>query len=131
MNLCIDQGNSSCKLGIFDNNILIDSFTFKTINFDDIYTLLNKYEIDACIISSVISNNCELKKFLTDKINFIIELSSITPIPITNRYETPDNSITTSFKPRLQPVRSLRDGSGGRVEVSNRRRRPGHGPKMV
>ncbi|MDD3320688.1 MAG: type III pantothenate kinase [Paludibacter sp.] len=100
MNLCIDQGNSSSKIGLFDKNTLIDSFIFKTINFNDIYSLLNKYKIDACILSSVISDNYELKRVLNEKININFELSSKTSIPVKNRYETPD----TLGKDRLAAV---------------------------
>lgn len=91
MNLCIDLGNSSCKIGIFNKDILIDSFIYKAINFNDIYTLLDKYKIDAYIISSVISDSTEIIQVLDEKINFKIELTKDTLIPIKNNYETPES----------------------------------------
>ena len=100
MNLCIDQGNSSSKIGIFEKNELIDSFIFKNINFSDIYSLLNKYVIDACIISSVVSDNEELKEELRKNIGLLIDLTHKTALPINNLYETPE----TLGKDRLAAV---------------------------
>jgi type III pantothenate kinase len=100
MNLCIDQGNSCTKVGIFDQNVLIESFIFETISIKDFTYLLNKFGIKACIISSVIEDNKVMTDWLKKNIDIYIELSHQTPIPVENLYETPE----TLGKDRLAAV---------------------------
>lgn len=62
MILCIDCGNTSIKLGVYDESALVNKFTIKTNRekTSDEYaysfkTLIKeRYEIDGCIISSVV-----------------------------------------------------------------------------
>lgn len=100
MNLCIDQGNSSTKIGIFDNNVLIEGITYKNLNRSDISHITNKFNINACILSSVVAGNDELIEWLKKHIHQFIELSHTTPIPIENLYKTPE----TLGKDRLAAV---------------------------
>lgn len=100
MNLCIDQGNSSTKIGVFDNNVLIESFTYKNLNHTDISNIINKFNINACILSSVVECNDELIDWLQKHIQHFIELSHTTLIPIENLYKTPE----TLGKDRLAAV---------------------------
>jgi type III pantothenate kinase len=100
MNLCIDQGNSSTKAGIFNQNRLIESFSFVDFGKKEVSSLLSKFPIETCIISSVVSDNKELKEDLKNRIQFLTELSHETPIPIKNSYATPE----TLGKDRLAAV---------------------------
>ena len=100
MNLCIDQGNSSTKVGVFDHNVLVDSYTYKTIKNEDISDLITKFNINACILSSVIVDNDELYSWLKKSINKLIVLTHNTPVPIENLYQTPE----TLGKDRLAAV---------------------------
>ena len=64
MNLCIDQGNSSTKVGVFNDDELIETFVFEQFDRSEILTLVERFPISHCIISSVVSDNEELiKKF--------------------------------------------------------------------
>ncbi|MCL2598009.1 MAG: type III pantothenate kinase [Paludibacter sp.] len=90
MNLCIDIGNSTSKVGIFKNNELNNCFLFENIiKTNEIEQICNDYAINACIVSSTASDNFEIINFLNDKKYFVIELNEKTKIPITNRYITP------------------------------------------
>ncbi|GHT17475.1 type III pantothenate kinase [Bacteroidia bacterium] len=101
MNLCIDIGNSSSKVGIFDNRELKHFFLFKTIiKKDEIVQICNKFAVSACILSSTVKSDFKLINFLKEKIPFFIELTHKTPIPITNCYKTPE----TLGKDRLAAV---------------------------
>ena len=90
MNLCIDQGNSSTKIGIFDQNKLVETAIFEKFGSMEINALNGQFRIDACIMSSVIHENndflIELKSHWPD----LIVLSHHTPVPIDNRYKTPE-----------------------------------------
>ena len=100
MNLCIDQGNSSTKVGIFDQNKLLETFVYDKFEKKDISILVNKFPIDQGIISSVIADNKDLNEDLKYNILYFIELSHKTKIPIENRYSTPQ----TLGKDRLAAV---------------------------
>jgi type III pantothenate kinase len=100
MNLCIDQGNSSTKVGIFDQQVLVDNFSYNFFGQNEISTLFNNYCIDSCILSSVIAENSALISELQSMTLNFIELSHLTLLPIENRYKTPQ----TLGKDRLAAV---------------------------
>ncbi len=100
MNLCIDQGNSSTKIGVFNQNEMIETAVFEEFGFDEISGLFEKYSITACILSSVIRENNELLVQLRSRCCEFIELSHQTAVPIENRYQTPE----TLGKDRLAAV---------------------------
>ena len=89
LNLIIDIGNTSTKVAIFDNKNIIEETTDKLENIAKKIQKINEtQQIKHCIISSVVSDTgaflaaCQ-KHFPT------ILLSSETPIPISNLYQTP------------------------------------------
>jgi len=90
MNLCIDQGNSSTKVGLFNQDELLEDFTYELFGKNELTELLGKYSVNSCIISSVLSENTVLVDEIKKKILFTIELSYKTSIPITNSYSTPE-----------------------------------------
>lgn len=100
MNLCIDQGNSSTKAGIFNRDKLIETFVFEQFGKKELSTLLTKFTISSCIFSSVTGENTGLIEELTGKIQTVIELTHTTGIPIENNYLTPE----TLGKDRLAAI---------------------------
>jgi len=100
MNLCIDQGNSSTKVGVFNQTELVETFVFEKIEKADVLALIDRFSIDRCIISSVTSNNEVFIDLLETHFVDFIELSHKTAIPIENRYATPE----TLGKDRLAVV---------------------------
>jgi len=89
MNLCIDQGNSSTKVGVFDDNVLIDYFAIEELSEVEIEKLFERFVIDACIISSVTMKYDELLDIMNKKNIFLVQLDHNTVVPIVNKYETP------------------------------------------
>jgi type III pantothenate kinase len=100
MNLCIDQGNSSFKVGIFKQNTLIETFSYELFDEKSILTLISRFSINYCIVSSVVLDNSNLIEKLKKYFKIVIELSHNTEIPIENRYLTPE----TLGKDRLAAV---------------------------
>lgn len=90
MDISIDQGNSSTKVGIFDNNVLLKTFTFPVFGVDEVAFIFEEYAINACILSSVILENETLIELLKSKSKKLIILSQSTRIPIKNNYKTPE-----------------------------------------
>lgn len=88
MNLVIDIGNSSSKIGVFQSNRLIKLYVIKNLSLKKIYSIFKKHNIDSCILSSVKKCSKEVKKYLL-KNSFFIELTQHTPVTIKNKYKTP------------------------------------------
>lgn len=90
MNLAIDVGNTSVKLGVFRNTILHHKETCALDNFlSAIHKLFNEFPtIQHCIISSVgkLSKNQVLK---VTELCTVIELNHKTKISFINKYGTP------------------------------------------
>jgi type III pantothenate kinase len=100
MDICIDQGNSRTKIGIFDQGILIEQINYERFGTSELTTLLSGFAIKNSIISSVITQNKELIEALQRETDFSIELTHQTSMPIENKYLTPD----TLGKDRLAAV---------------------------
>ncbi len=100
MNLCIDQGNTKTKIAIFEEDEPIYNTVINDIDFDAWEELFTIYKIKNTIISSVKDFDSKLISFLKFKSEKFIELTHLTPLPITNLYETPE----TLGKDRLAAV---------------------------
>jgi type III pantothenate kinase len=100
MNLCIDQGNTKAKIGLFDRKQLIHTVTVDELNLKTLDSILDVYPVHACIYSNVGDANESIMKYLNKKVQHSILLSHQTSIPITNHYLTPE----TLGKDRLAAV---------------------------
>lgn len=84
MNLAIDIGNTSIKIGVFDNHQLQNVVT--DVGYDRIPTLVEGYKPDRVVISSVNQNANQLADTLeTD----VLVLDLETALPISISYKTP------------------------------------------
>ena len=85
MNLCVDIGNTQVKLGIFDNDEMLDVFTQE----DSIDEILLRFKIKNAILSKTGSSELvEFKLEQKKKINTVF-LSHQLKLPIKILYETP------------------------------------------
>jgi type III pantothenate kinase len=100
LNLCIDQGNSSTKIGVFDENDLIESSAFEIDNLTEAVEIIERFNIESCIISSVTNQVSYFQSILKQRIKNYLELSHKTLVPIENRYLTPE----TLGKDRLAAI---------------------------
>ncbi len=89
MNLCIDQGNSCTKIGIFDTGKLIDDKLYKHFALDDLMGLFKDFPIEQCILSSVIDTDEMQVAFIRQHTGKFIRLDHTVPLPIDNLYKTP------------------------------------------
>lgn len=86
MNLVVDYGNSSAKVGIFDNHLLKDKFIFRSA--DELKKFLQSSKEENFIISSVSHDAEEISTWAVNaKRRFILHHSL--PLPITISYATP------------------------------------------
>ncbi|MCD4747394.1 MAG: type III pantothenate kinase [Bacteroidales bacterium] len=112
MKIVIDFGNTLKKIALFKEKKIVDIKSFKQINLKQLKSVIEEFEtslvsedkIDAAIISSVINYPVSFKKYLKSKFKFT-ELSDKTPVPIINKYKTPE----TLGKDRLAAVVAAND----------------------
>jgi len=83
-NLVVDIGNSSIKVGQFQNNQLTDDWVFQ--HADEAISFIKKHATPRIIICSVASDSHGLSDQFGEK--EIIILDSSTPIPFQNHYKT-------------------------------------------
>ena len=85
MNLIVDYGNSSAKVGIFEHDKLIQKSVFHEEA--ELKNFTENFSAENCIISSVNANAQVVSSWARAKKKFI--LNPMLPLPITNHYSTP------------------------------------------
>jgi len=99
MNLAIDIGNTRIKIAIFDNGQMIHSDAFYTMSEEDAKKLIDDYKITQSISSSTRKSITAFEQRIKKMIP-LMRLNHNTPIPINNKYHTPE----TLGKDRLAVV---------------------------
>ncbi len=90
MNLCIDQGNSRTKVALMtDEGKIIKDFIYKQFSSADVERLFELYDISDSIISSVVNIEAAVANALHRHSQHFVLFDHNTPVPIINRYETP------------------------------------------
>ena len=100
INLAIDVGNTYVKMGVFDNNELLDNVFFKGSLTDQGKTFIKKYQINRAILCKVNNIDPDFMGWLKNTIETLVEFNENTPLPLKNLYKTP----STLGKDRLAAV---------------------------
>ena len=87
MNIAIDYGNSSAKVGVFDGHDLVEHHIFPAA--DELKTFLENFSGEYLIISSVSRDAAEVSSWAR-RINTRFILNPALPLPVINRYATPE-----------------------------------------
>jgi type III pantothenate kinase len=91
MNLCIDQGNSRTKIALFkQDGRIVKNLLYKYFTSADVERLFSLYPIKNSIVSSVANMDAAVVNTLNRLSEHFILFDYKTPLPITNRYETPE-----------------------------------------
>jgi type III pantothenate kinase len=86
MNLVVDYGNTSAKVGIFNHQQLIESFTFAS--HEALHEFINQKDFENFIVSSVNVDAARIQSWASKaKHSYILSYSL--PLPITILYSTP------------------------------------------
>jgi type III pantothenate kinase len=86
MNLCIDQGNTYTKVGLFENQNLINSLVLDASNMQEWEALFEQNIIDNTIVSSVKEVDPNLRELLIQKSSEFLEFTHTTLLPVKNVY---------------------------------------------
>ncbi len=90
MNLVIDLGNTSAKIGLFSSGELKSHLVLPELTITELENFLKKNTTPKKIIlSSVINKTAELENFLSTNF-FFLKLNHLTPLPIEKLYNTPE-----------------------------------------
>jgi type III pantothenate kinase len=90
MNLCIDQGNSRTKVALMtDEGKMMNHFIYKSFSSADVERLFDLYDISDSIISSVVNIEAAIVNTLHRRSQHFVLFDHMTPVPIVNRYDTP------------------------------------------
>lgn len=88
MNLIIDQGNSVCKIAVFDDRQVIMSTSVSDLNEAILREVFVRYkDIDSLIYSSVGESHSPLESEYLSKLKHRLILSSDTPVPVEVLYD--------------------------------------------
>ncbi len=91
MKLILDFGNTLKKVALFKDDELLRLYTFENFDLEILEKICSEHpEIKSAIISSVINYPDEIDTFLKERFYFI-NLDHTTPIPVTNKYKTPNS----------------------------------------
>ena len=91
MNLVLDLGNSYGKIAVCEGSNVIEAAVYDRISSREISYFNTRYGgIRGVIVSSVVNDSREMIDYLGSLFDTCIELNHNTPIPIVNRYRTPE-----------------------------------------
>jgi len=91
MNLVLDLGNTYGKIAVCDNKKVVEAATYEKITSREISYFHKRYpDLKGVIISSVVNYSREIIDYLRSQYACCIELDHFTPIPLENKYRTPD-----------------------------------------
>src|SRR5215470_7928921 len=89
MNIVIDQGNTTNKVGIFEGRTIIKTFQTKEAKQEWVLSILETYLPQAGILCSTRKVNNSLLSLLHEKVLHFYELKSNLPLPLSIDYQTP------------------------------------------
>jgi len=90
VNLIIDIGNTSTKLAVFEGETLVEVFSESGQLITALSELISTYEIERCIIATVVDINTEILAQLKMLSFPVLWLNNDTPLPIINLYKSPE-----------------------------------------
>jgi len=90
MNLILDFGNSSIKIGIFSDEKILHKEVYKQFGKEEAAMFLKSFPIEQIILSAVVNMDYELVDYLKSRSKKFIWLDKNTRLPIENLYKTPE-----------------------------------------
>ena len=90
MNLCIDLGYSRTKVALFAEGRIVKNLMYRAFTSADVERLFSLYPIANSIVSSVANIEPAVVNALHRLSKRFILFDHLTPLPIANRYQTPE-----------------------------------------
>lgn len=89
--LTIDQGNSTSKVCVFENDKIVNAYRFDTLTIEDLCNVIEEYDVHNVVYCSVARLDVRLIESLRYTLKGdLIVLTHETPLPIEIEYDTPN-----------------------------------------
>lgn len=90
MTLCIDQGNTRCKVAVFEaDGTMRCCHSYEHFSTRELEELLAGYAITSAVLSSVADEQTEVQALLTERLPYVVRFSHQSPLPFRCDYATP------------------------------------------
>ncbi|MDR3266420.1 MAG: type III pantothenate kinase, partial [Tannerella sp.] len=89
MNIVIDQGNTSVKIALFEENTLLNLFHFEDFSEAVLQEIIRKHPLDAGILCTVKQVDKAVFSYLDSLLSRFFVLNEQTPVPLVLDYQTP------------------------------------------
>ena len=91
MNLIIDIGNTRTKVAAVEEQQVVDNLLCEPLCESDVQDVISKYPtIDKAIVASTAQSAESVVEWLRNMGLYVVEMSSLTPVPLRNGYLTPE-----------------------------------------
>lgn len=88
--ITIDQGNTSTKVCVFDNDTMIAVHRFDELSIEELFSIVEQYNVGSAIYCSVARMDIRMIESLRNSLDGnLIVLTHETPLPIEINYTTP------------------------------------------
>jgi type III pantothenate kinase len=92
INLCIDWGNTNIKAAVFNDETVVNSYSFKEDQAEQtIAGILQEQKPEKAIMCSVVNASRNVEQLLREKIKSFIKLDNNTRLPIMNAYTSQES----------------------------------------
>lgn len=91
MNLIIDIGNTAAKIAVIDGDQTVFSTVQEELNTSTLNTILQNHpSVSQAILSTTRHPDKQIETYLDRQVDHFIRFDNRTPVPLTNRYDTPE-----------------------------------------
>lgn len=90
MNLVIDIGNTLCKLAVFDKGSIVAQRCVERLHPAMLEELFAQWPVRAAIVASTRGEVDDITALIRPRVEYLVEFSSQTPVPVANAYRTPE-----------------------------------------
>ena len=90
MNLVVDIGNTLVKLAVFDRGELVAQRCTERLHPSMLEELLSEWPVRRAVVASTRGEVDDVAAMLRGRVDYLLEFTSQTPVPIGNAYLTPE-----------------------------------------
>lgn len=90
MNLVVDFGNTLVKLAVFDKGALVAQRCMERLHPSMLEELLSEWPVRRAVVASTRGEVDDVAAMLRRRVDYLLEFTSQTPVPIGNAYLTPE-----------------------------------------
>lgn len=90
MNLVVDSGNTSTKVAVMDGETTVREWRFDRFTQSDADAIIAGYSPAKAIVASTCGDGDRICAMLEGRVDYLLRMTPLTPVPIEIDYDTPD-----------------------------------------